>query len=290
MNFGKVDKVFGLDLSLPETHLQTFKILNGNQEEGLVDIAIGCAKWNRKGLRNFYPRGTKDELEYYSGQFNAIELNASFYRMFPESQFASWYSRTEKGFKFFPKVPRLISHIKRLNEIERLTDDFVTNILALKEKLGMVFMQLREDFGPKNFHRLESFIQHWPVELPIAIEFRHRDWFKDKVIANEVNDLMIARGITSIITDTPGKREMLHMRLTTPSAFIRFNTFNDETDEFRINEWLDRLAEWHEKGLKNIYFFIHEGQGEEEDLLSTNFIKKFNNRFKTNLIIPKTLN
>lgn len=290
MKFGKEDRPEGLDLILPSTHPQTGRILEMEKAIGVEEIAVGCAKWNRKDLRNFYPGGTKDDLEYYSRQFNAIELNASFYRMFPESQFASWHARTREGFRFFPKVPRLISHIKRLKETERLTDDFVTNILPLKEKLGMVFMQLREDFGPKNLERLESFIHHWPVEIPLAIEFRHNDWFKDEMVAKQINELMIERHITHIITDTPGKRDMLHMRLTTPTAFIRFNATSAKIDERRINDWLQRLEEWIEKGLKRVYFFVHETQEEDEKLLSTYLIKKMNQRLKTDLQIPKTLN
>jgi uncharacterized protein YecE (DUF72 family) len=40
---------------------------------------LSCAKWNKQDLKGFYPRGTKDELAYYSTQFNSIELNATFY-------------------------------------------------------------------------------------------------------------------------------------------------------------------------------------------------------------------
>lgn len=289
MKFGKVDNPERVDFSLPATHKQSLEILK-KQDPGLENVSIGCAKWNRKDLKNFYPRGTRDELKYYSSQFNAIELNASFYRMFPEAQFESWYNRTEEGFKFFPKVPRLISHIKRLNETEILTDDFVTNILPLNEKLGMVFMQLREDFGPKNMDRLEVFFKHWPVEIPLAVEFRHEDWYKDKDAASDINQLMMKYNITHIITDTPGKRDVLHMRLTTASAFIRYNASNHKSDYSRLDDWLKRLQHWSEKGLKNIYFFVHEVQEDDQSLLSTYFIEQFNKEFDTELKIPKTLN
>ncbi|MGA8853512.1 MAG: DUF72 domain-containing protein [Christiangramia sp.] len=289
MKFGKVDDPGNVDFSLPPTHEQTKKVLSSFEDSKFGDVRIGCAKWNRTDLKNFYPRGTKDELEYYSTQFNSIELNASFYRMFPEEQFAKWESKASEDFKFFPKVPQIISHRKRLNDTEVLTDDFVTNILPLKEKLGMSFLQLREDFGPKNIERVEAFFKHWPKEIPLSAEFRHEDWYKDEKAANELNELMMKYNITHVITDSVGRRDLLHMRLTSGAAFIRYNGANHKSDYTRLDDWLDRIEEWYKMGLKNIYFFVHQNVEEASPLLSAYFIEKFNKRFKTDIKIPKTL-
>lgn len=290
MKFGKVEDPGSIDFTLPPTHIQTKEILNSFKDSSFEDVRIGCAKWNKADLKNFYPRGTKDELEYYSTQFNSIELNASFYRMFPEEQFAKWASKAAEDFKFFPKVPRLISHIKRLNETEVITDDFVKNILPLKEKMGMVFLQLRDDFGPKNIDRLEKFFKHWPKEIPLAAEFRHAGWYQDSKVADTLNELMEEHGITHVITDSAGRRDLLHMRLTTGSAFIRYNGANHQSDYDRLDEWLERIDEWYKMGLKNLYFFVHQNVEEASPLLSAYFIEKFNKRFNTGIKIPETLN
>mgnify|MGYP001227756321 CR=1 FL=1 len=289
MKFGKVDDPGSIDFTLPETHKQTKEVLASFDSSKFRDVRIGCAKWNRADLKNFYPRGTKDELEYYSTQFNSIELNASFYRMFPEEQFEKWKSKASEDFKFFPKVPRIISHIKRLNDTNEITDDFIKNILPLQEKMGMVFLQLREDFGPQNIDRVEKFFQHWPEEVPLSIEFRNADWYKDEKIADEINDLMIKHHVSHVITDSAGRRDLLHMRLTTNSAFIRYNGANHKSDYNRLDEWLGRIEEWHEMGLKNLYFFVHQNVEEASPLLSAYFIEKFNKKFNTEIKIPKTL-
>lgn len=290
MKFGKVDDPGKVDFILPPTHEQTREILSEFQPSEFNDVRIGCAKWNRKDLKNFYPRGTKDELSYYSTQFNSIELNASFYRMFPEEQFATWEDKAADDFKFFPKVPQIISHRKRLNDTEILTDDFVTNMLPLNKKLGMCFLQLRDDFGPKNIDRVESFFKHWPREIPLSAEFRHPDWYADDSAADNLNELMKKHNITHIITDSAGRRDLLHMRLTTESAFIRYNGANHSSDYDRLDDWLDRIEEWHNLGLKNVYFFVHQNVEESSPLLSAYFIEKFNKRFGTNIKIPQTLN
>ncbi len=289
MKFGKIEHPEIVDFTLPNSHPQTIQVLKGFDRSKLEDIRVGCAKWNRTDLKNFYPRGTKEELAYYSTQFNAIELNASFYRMFPAEQFSSWENQAEEGFRFFPKVPSIISHIKRLKETERLTDDFVNSILSLKDKLGMPFLQLRNDFGPKNMDRLARFFRHWPMEIPLAAEFRHPEWFENKIVADELNDLMRKENISHIITDTSGRRDVLHMRLTTNSAFIRFNAVNDESDFERLDDWLMKIEEWVNLGLKNLYFFIHQKIDKGSPLLFPYFIKRLNEKFKTDLNIPKKL-
>lgn len=290
MNFGKVDNPENIDFTLPETHPDTIKILNKEKNNGgFKDVRIGCAKWGKKDLKNFYPKGTKDELKYYSSQFNSIEFNGSFYRMYPEEQFQKWYEKADNNFKFFPKVPRLISHIKRLNGTEELSDDFVKNLLQLKDKLGMVFLQMRDDFSPKSLDRLETFFAHWPKEIPLSAELRHTDWYADKKSANELYDILKKRDVAHIITDSAGRRDLLHMRLSNSTAFIRYNGANHSSDYTRLDDWLDKLEEWYKEGLENVYFFIHQNVEEASPLLSAYFIEKFNKRFKTDIKIPKTL-
>ncbi len=287
MNFGKVEHPENIDFSLPDTHQQTKTQLD--ESPGFENVRIGCAKWNRKDLKNFYPRGTKDELKYYSTQFNSIELNASFYRMFPAEQFKIWHNKATEDFQFFPKIPRIISHTKRLKGTEELIDDFVTNLLPLKEKSGMVFLQMPENFHPKNIDRLEPFFLHWPKGIPLSAEFRHIQWHSDESISRELNDILVKHNIANIITDSAGRRDLLHMRLTNSTAFIRYNGANHKTDYTRLDDWLKRIEEWYKLGLKNLYFFVHQNIEEASPLLSAYFIEKFNKRFNMSMKIPKTL-
>ena len=97
MKFGKVSSVEGIDLSLPLDHPDTKRIFEqakSSSDSRRPDIYIGCSRWGKSDLKGFYPRGTKDELGYYSTQFNTVELNASFYRIFPPEQFEKWKEKT----------------------------------------------------------------------------------------------------------------------------------------------------------------------------------------------------
>lgn len=286
MKFGSVEHPENVDFTLPHDHPDTKKVLNKVKDDNIPEIYVGCAKWNKADLKGFYPRGTKDELVYYSNQFNSIELNATFYRIFSAEQFSNWYDKTPKGFKFFPKLNQEISHWKRLNGVKEVVENYLYNASNLKEKLGTIFLQMHNNFAPKDFDKVVDFIESWPNEIPLAVEFRHTDWFNDTSIANELYELLENNNISNIIVDTAGRRDLLHMRLTNATAFVRYVGANHKSDYTRLDDWVERLKIWKEQGIKEIDFFIHQNIEKESPLLSAYFIKKINEELGYSLKIP----
>lgn len=286
MKFGSVTHPEIIDFTLPQDHKDTRRVLNATQRKENPEIYVGCAKWNRADLKGFYPRGTKDELVYYSSQFNAIELNATFYRIFSADQFATWYDKTPSGFKFFPKLNQEISHWKRLNEVEEVVNNYLNNAVNLKEKLGTIFLQMHSNFAPKDFNRVVDFVESWPKEIPLAIEFRHTNWYNDAVVAEDLYQLLEENNISNIIVDTAGRRDLMHMRLTNATAFVRYVGANHESDYARLDDWIERLKVWNDQGVKEINFFIHQNIEKESPLLSAYFIEKLNKVLNSNLKIP----
>ncbi len=290
MKFGKVEQPELIDFTFPKDHPDTEVVLSKYKTDMSPKVYVGCAKWNRQDLKNFYPRGTKDELQYYSSQFNSIELNATFYRIFPAEQYSKWYDKTPEGFKFFPKVTNEISHLRRLNDkIYPTIDRYLEVTSNLKEKLGTIFLQMHSNFGPKNWDRVVRFVEYWPKEFPISLEFRHTDWFADEKVAEELYHLLEENNISNTLVDTAGRRDIMHMRLTNNEAFIRYVGANHASDYARLDDWVNKLVDWKEKGLKNIHFFVHQNLELESPLLSVYFIKKLNETLGCNLLIPKTL-
>ncbi len=290
MKFGKVEHPELIDFTIPKDHLDTEVLLSKQNQDQPFKVHVGCVKWNRQDLKNFYPRGTKNELEFYSSQFNSIELNATFYRMFPPEQFAKWRDTTPDNFKFFPKLVRNISHLRRLNDqVYPVIDEYLIGAANLKDKLGTLFLQMHDNFGPKNWDRVVRFVEHWPEEFTLAMEFRHTDWFNDEKVAQELYYLLEENNIANILVDTAGRRDIMHMRLTNNEAFIRYVGANHESDYARLDDWVERLAEWKKKGLTNINFFVHQNMELESPLLSAYFIEKLNKKLGTDLHIPKTL-
>ena len=286
MKFGSVTNPEDIDFTLPEDHKDTKRVLNLVKDDNEPEIYVGCAKWNRADLKGFYPRGTKDELEYYSSQFNSIELNATFYRIFPPEQFEKWREKTPSNFKFFPKLNQEISHWKRLNEVKEVVDNYLYSAVNLQEKLGTIFLQMHNNFAPKDFNRVVNFIEDWPKEVPLAVEFRHTDWYNDPTVSEELFQLLETNNISNVIVDTAGRRDLMHMRLTNPIAFVRYVGANHPTDYTRLDDWIKRLKTWKTQGIKEIDFFIHQNIEKESPLLSAYFIKQLNAELGAQLKVP----
>lgn len=287
MKFGKVENPSEVDFKIPTDNPETKNILDKASGKKF-EAYIGCAKWNKTDLKGFYPRGTKDELTYYSRQFNSIELNSVFYGMPKAEQITKWKEKTPDGFKFFPKITQSISHMRRLKNVEELTEIYCDAISHFEEKLGMCFLQLHENFGANEFETLKSFIESFPRAIPLAVEVRSKDWFSDKKIWDNYCSLLQKHNMANIIVDTAGRRDMMHMQLTSPVAFVRFVGCNvEEIDRQRIDDWVKRIAQWKEAGLQQLYYFVHQNVETSSPRFCAYFIEKLNKKLKLNMPVPQ---
>ncbi|MDN4164246.1 DUF72 domain-containing protein [Cytophagales bacterium LB-30] len=288
MIFGKVDDPGKVDFTLPPDHPQTKEILKRYKSSGKsFEVYVGCAKWNKKDLKGFYPKGVKDELAYYATQFNSIEMNSTFYNMPNAAQVEVWASKTPESFRFFPKITNSISHFSRLKEVGQATQVYCDAISHFGERLGAVFLQLHDKFSPKEWPKLEQFLREFPAVIPLAVEVRHEDWFKSGEASEALTHLLEELGQANILVDTAGRRDMLHMRLTNEVAFIRYVGANHPKDYERLDEWVERIKTWKEQGLQKLYFFVHQNVEVESPLLSAHFIKHLNKALTLDVSVPQ---
>lgn len=291
MKFGQVKDPRNIDFTIPPDHPGTEKLLKAQASKSKeFKVYVGCAKWNKHDLKNFYPKSVKDELPYYSTQFNCIELNATFYRLFPPATFDNWYKTVPDHFRFFPKLEQSISHFRRLKDVKEIVANNLGNMSHLREKLEMPFLQLKDNFGPKDFDRVVAFVEDWTHEAPLAIEFRHTDWYNNATVSSKLYDLLETHGVTNVLVDTAGRRDLMHMRLTTSTAFIRWVGANKpKSDRSRLDEWIERIAKWKKAGMQKLFFFVHQNDERESPALAAHFIERLNKKIGSVLPIPKTL-
>lgn len=302
MDFGQVEfeLIAGVDFTLPPDTDLTKEVLSQAKKTAHPEIYIGCAKWGRKewvGL--IYPPKTREAkfLDEYVKHFNSIELNAVFYNMPKKDQVNIWREKAESvrdDFKFFPKFTRSISHIKRLKNAEDITSQYLENISEFGKTLGPAFLQLSDNFGPKNFEVLKTYLESLPTDFDVFVEVRHPDWFSDVAARKDLFELLRQLKKGAVITDASGRRDCVHMELPTPQAFIRFVGNGSDstgklhpTDYSRIDEWVDRLADWQEQGLQSIYFFLHQHDEKDTPILADYTIKKMNEKLGSNLETPQ---
>lgn len=269
MKFGKLYDLRGVDLSLPDDHPRTRRVLaeSGRKAGEKPRIYLGATGWsNREWVGNYYPAGTKpaDYLRHYSRQFNTIEFNTTHYRI-PDSELVyRWYTGAGPGFKFCPKIPQQISHRARLSA-EDATNRFVAAISGLQEKLGPTFLQLPDYHGPDAGRSVLQYLKDWPQELGLHWELRNPDWFvAENAAADRIYDALEGAGQGMVITDVAGRRDVLHMQLTNAVLVLRFvGNGLHATDYLRADAWAGRLGEWCEMGLREAYIFIHQPEMEQ---------------------------
>jgi uncharacterized protein YecE (DUF72 family) len=293
MEFGKVpaEELDTIDFSLPKEPVTNKLILTGKKTKH-PEIYIGCAKWGRKEwIGKIYPKGTKEInfLDHYVKHYNSIELNATHYQIYGPAAISKWAAKADGiDFKFCPKVPQLISHYSSFNNTDHLTTSFLEGILAFKEHLGPIFLQVSEKYSPNQRDKLFNYLRSLPVDLQFFLEVRHPDWFADKIIHKELFDTLRSLNIGAVITDTAGRRDCAHMELTIPKTFIRYvgNSLHP-TDYTRTDAWIKRIKYWLDNGLQELYYFMHMHNEATSPELTVYLVDQLNKACGLDLKKPK---
>jgi len=136
---------------------------------------VGTSGWHYEHWRGlYYPveLAKPKWLQFYSKQFNTVELNNSFYHLPTEKAFITWRESAPENFVFAVKVSRFITHIKKLRNIGSVLDNFLSRACLLQNKLGPLLYQLPPNMK-RNDEVLESFLSILPQEYHHVFEFRH---------------------------------------------------------------------------------------------------------------------
>lgn len=144
-------------------------------------IFAGTCAWSFDDWRDvFYPHALQRNrwLEFYARHFNAVEMDSTFYHLPSAETVDHWSALTSPDFRFCPKLPKTLSHEKRLEDpapeiamMRRLSDE-------LAPRLGCALLQLPPSFHarPHEEKTLRAFLRAWPEDIPLAVEFRHESW------------------------------------------------------------------------------------------------------------------
>ena len=145
---------------------------------------IGCSGWSYSSWQGpFYPKGIENSkwLRYYSKVFNYVEIDSTFYRIPNEFTVKNWYQRTPENFRFTAKIPKVITHDKRLSDFnEAQLSYFFDSISELKEKLLALLIQLPPSIDiVEGLDALRNILPYLDKGYRYAVEVRHRSWFQD---------------------------------------------------------------------------------------------------------------
>jgi uncharacterized protein YecE (DUF72 family) len=205
---------------------------------------VGTSGWNYAHWRDvFYPDNIPKSrwLEFYTENFDTVELNATFYRQPRNETFKNWYKRTPEGFLWSVKVSKFITHTKRLKDCEDALVRFYDGVLNLKEKLGPILIQLPPGLV---FERdlFKSFCSLLNSSLKHTIEVRNKTWLCDDAF-----EIMRKHNIAFCISDTAG-RYPYHEEVTADFIYIRLHgskkLYASEYTEDEIRQWASKIGSW----------------------------------------------
>lgn len=206
-------------------------------EHTVKECRVGCAGWSlgRNDAPSFPAEGS--HLERYASVFNATEINSSFYREHKAPTYERWAQATPDGFRFSVKMPRTVTHDKRLQGADEEIARFAEQAGGLGEKLGWVLVQLppKLEFDAASadefFARLAG-----SVPCPVACEARHASWFDAPASA-----LLERRGITRVTADPQAKGVTVHVP-TSDAYYIRLHGSPRIYYSSYPDEYIEQLA------------------------------------------------
>jgi len=162
-------------------------------------LLLGTQGWNYSAwVGSFYPTGTRpaDFLTTYARAFPTVEVDSTFYAVPPERTVLGWHERTPSGFTFALKLPQEITHERRLQDAEDVTELFLERVRLLGDKLGPILIQFGPDFGVSNMPALERYLPTLPRDIRFAVELRQRQWITDELL-----ELLTAHRVALTLSD-----------------------------------------------------------------------------------------
>lgn len=229
------------------------------------DIMLGTSGWSyREWIGPFYKKGEKRMLSAYTKVFETVEINSTFYRYPTKGMAMGWQRYSPADFVFVAKIPRLITHEKRLDLDQGVEDDLtrfckIMEPLSLNGKLGCLLIQLPPslEFDPE---LIERFFKILPTNISFAVEFRDLSWMTE-----ETWELLRKYEVAYTIVDEPLLPP--EMQLTSKIAYFRWHGkgtrpwYNYRYDKDELKPWVPKVKEIAEKADKVYGFFNNHYHG-----------------------------
>ncbi|MAL17996.1 MAG: hypothetical protein CL670_00925 [Balneola sp.] len=255
---------------------------------------LGCTVWSLPEWKGtFFSDDAKPDqfLSQYASAFNSVEGNTTFYNVPDPEVVKKWGEQTPKGFKFCFKFPRLITHQRKMLDVEDEALSFVRLFEPIREKLGPFMIQFPESFSPQDLYKLENVLSVLPKSFSYSVEVRHRDFFDHGKHERNLISLLKSYDVDRVIFDTrklhsvkATESSVIEAQKKKPKVPVRFDTTashpvlryvgtNDVlNNEPYLKEWAIIVAEWIREGL-HPYVFIHAPNKAKQPELCRHFHK-----------------
>lgn len=222
---------------------------------------VGVSGWNYPEWRADFYRGVpqRDWLSHCAARFTGIEINGTFYRHFSPEIVERWRAVARPGFAFAAKGPRVVTHVRRLEDAGDAVVVARQALLPLGPALAVVLWQLPPSIG-KDLGLLARFarvLAQWP-EARHALEFRHPTWFDA-----ETERLLADHGLANCVSDSP--RWPAWDVVLSGIAYVRLHgndlLYRGDYAEGLLAGWAARVRAWRDAGHAVHVYFDNTAEG-----------------------------
>lgn len=168
-------------------------------------LRVGCPMWaHRPWVGRHLPADTPsgEELVAYATWCTAVEGNTTFYALPAASTVERWADQAPTGFRFCFKLPRTVTHERRLRDAGAEVRELLVRLDPLGDRLGPTQVQLPPSFGPDELDVLGAFLDGLPADWSWAVEVRHPAFFAGGAAERPLDDLLGAHGVNRVILDS----------------------------------------------------------------------------------------
>ncbi len=261
------------------------------------NIYIGLPMWQHSHWPStWFANSPKSDnaLSLYAKECNTVEGNTTFYSLPHQDAVTRWCESVPDNFRFTFKFHQNISHVHQLQHCEDEVAQQLSLLQPMREKLGVVMLQLPASFGPDKLPLLEQFIAALPSDLNIAVEVRHLAFFAKGEEEKALNQVLIRHNCNRIIMDTRalftgpcnsdilsevrGKKPRVPVNViaTGNTPVVRFVGNDEDADnEACLRPWVNKVQQWQQEG-KDVYFFCHRPDNKDAPWLAQQFIDLYN--------------
>jgi uncharacterized protein YecE (DUF72 family) len=257
-----------------------------------MKLHVGCAMWTYGPWQGRYlPRGlpARERLHAYATWCNAVEGNTTFYATPPFETVQSWAEQTAPDFRFVLKVPRTVSHERRLIDVAQPMRAFLDAIEPLGARTHAIWLQLPPSFGLGDLGALASFLRRMPREYRCCVEVRDQVFFTDQQAEQQLEQVLDGVGAewvpfdTTVLfgepPETAAEREAWtkkprvprRSRALTANPIVRYLGRDDPAQTVAgWAPWLDAVTDWLREG-RSPTIFIHTPDNVEAPDLARRF-------------------
>lgn len=241
-------------------------------------LHVGCAMWNLKSWQGRFvphPLAATERLRAYAGWCNAVEGNTTFYATPSRETVQTWAAQTGADFRFVIKLPKRITHERRLVGADEDLRVFLDAIEPLGPRTHALWIQLPGSFSPADTTSLAEFLTHLPRIHRYAVEVRHPAFFDDPAATTMLEKALAPVAAEWVPFDTTAlfrspptsdaerdawtKKPRMPLRTLalTDRPIVRYLGRDDPERTFEgWRHWVDAVTEWLREG-RSPTVFVH---------------------------------